>query len=1085
MSKEHPPAPDQESRDQITEELGTTMLVEAAAGTGKTTLMVDRLVNLVVKRQVPVSNIAAVTFTRKAAAEMRERARRMLEKKARSMTGPDGENVSEALDHFSECFIGTIHSFCANLLHERPVEAGVPVDFSQIDEAEDADLREETWEEFSNRLYANDDPVLEELNELGLHVTQLRDGFVSYADYPDVEEWPTSDPPLPDLGPVKEALQDYKPRIARLFPFPDDRGTDDLMDRLENLYYHLDALDWADTDVPALMDALELVTSKGCTLKHWDDDIDNERIKEEKAILDELQEKYGEPLLRIWREKRYHLVMRLFQRAEKLYVNRKKREGVLDYQDLLLKTASLLKDRPSVRRYFRERYPYVLVDEFQDTDPIQAQILMYLTAQDPMETEWKECRPAPGSLFVVGDPKQSIYRFRRADIQMYKQVRSIIDDAGGKIVRLRANFRSVEPIIDWVNGVFEDVFPEEASETQAGRVRLKHGRLEGTGGDLSGLRLLDLDDKCETNEKILEEEPPRVAEYIGWAEEKDITVPRRQGETDEDGTASYDDFLVLTYKKEHLKEYAQQFQKRGIPYEITGGASLNEVPELDLLHRCLSAVVRPDNPIPLVGALRSGLFGVSDRTLYSFQKDGGHFDYQRRLSSSNRDNYGAIASAYEKMRTYRGWLAKLPPATACKRVMEDLGLSIRAASRKGGNIAAGSLEKALALLRAKQNDLHTTEEVVEYLGDLVDNEEEHDGIAARADDSDKVRIMNLHKAKGLEAPIVFLAAPLGKSNQKVSLHVDRMGDRTCGYMEIRGEKKKHHAPLLAHSPNWEQYQEREKEFCEAEYKRLLYVAATRARACLIVSQRPVRPHYNPWRMLSDNLATHPELPKVDWQSDGNREEESITADEVARVSEDLQGRWRSVLSPSRRVLSAKEASVSAEIPFHTTGGRGADWGTAVHGMLQRVMEEPDVDCQRLARNILVEKDLSDELDEELVGTVQQVMESDLWQRASESDRCIPEATFTTPWEAGEEDVPQLLTGKIDLVFHEDDGWVIVDYKTDVVPEEGVDALTKHYAPQLRTYKRAWERGAGQTVKELGLYLTDIDQYHRIAPETVG
>ena len=188
ISKPEKPA-DQDQRDLILKDLDSTMLVEAAAGTGKTTSMVGRMVNLLAEGRCAPDTLAAVTFTRKAAAELRTRFQVELEKAYRQAKQPKRSRLAHALAAMDRCFIGTIHSFCGRLLRERPVEAGVDVAFREIDEVEDTLLRQDAWSQYVASLYAEDHPILTELEELGLEIGSLQDAFIRFADYPDVQEW--------------------------------------------------------------------------------------------------------------------------------------------------------------------------------------------------------------------------------------------------------------------------------------------------------------------------------------------------------------------------------------------------------------------------------------------------------------------------------------------------------------------------------------------------------------------------------------------------------------------------------------------------------------------------------------------------------------------------------------------------------------------------------------------------------------------------------------------------------------------------------------------------------------------------------
>ena len=389
----------------------------------------------------------------------------------------------------------------------------------------------------------------------------------------------------------------------------------------------------------------------------------------------------------------------------------------------MIKAAGLLRDKPHVRTYFRDRFRFLLVDEFQDTDPVQAEVMMLLTATDPKETEWRKCVPRPGSLFVVGDPKQSIYRFRRADIVTYNEVKSMIrrgDGKGGEgeglLLELSVNFRTTRAIIEWVNQVFEpenaepeqssgklNRFPREDSDESPGYVPLRPGRLEGSDGKLSGLYVLSIPEEWSNKDEAAEYEADRIARTIRDAIDSGMTP---------------DDFMIVTFKRRHLSLYARKLQDLGIPNQVSGGTTLNEVSELRLLYLCLQAVVYPDNPVCLVAALRSELFGVSDTALYSLKKAGGRFSYSEAVPEEGLREADAEAfrDAFGRLRRYARWLARLPVPTALEKMVADLGLMALAGSRPGGDVEAGSLAKAIEILRDAQSRMWTSEQVVERAG---------------------------------------------------------------------------------------------------------------------------------------------------------------------------------------------------------------------------------------------------------------------------------------------------------------------------------------------------------------------------------
>ena len=203
--------PDQSERDVIANDLDTTILVEAAAGTGKTTSMVGRMVRLLAEGKCTVATLAAVTFTRKATAELRDRFRMQIEREAERAGGERRDRLDNALNHVEQCFIGTIHSFCARILRERPIEAKIDVAFDELDEDEEYRLRSAAWDEHIAKLYAEDAPILARLDEMGLTPAELRAAYMDFAEYPDVAEWPVP------AAPFDQALADEARRELRAY----------------------------------------------------------------------------------------------------------------------------------------------------------------------------------------------------------------------------------------------------------------------------------------------------------------------------------------------------------------------------------------------------------------------------------------------------------------------------------------------------------------------------------------------------------------------------------------------------------------------------------------------------------------------------------------------------------------------------------------------------------------------------------------------------------------------------------------------------------------------------------------------------
>ncbi|MHC4164718.1 MAG: UvrD-helicase domain-containing protein, partial [Planctomycetota bacterium] len=422
--------PDRAERRRIETELKTTMLVEAAAGTGKTTCLVKRMVALLAEGECGPGRLAAVTFTRKAAAELRARFAARLEESARGASGERQARLTTAPESIHECFIGTIHAFCGRLLRERPVEAGVEVGFEELDEDEEYRLRDEAWNEYVARLHGEKagNTLLDELAALDLGLDRLREAYLTYADYPDVASWPAAPAQLDQaaLDAARQTLRDLA-RHAEGLSLPEQVKSDELIPFYRDLERRL-----RNTRGDAeLLRLLELAISVDHSRQaDWNDPKEG---KAEWVRWNAFLDTHAKPLVAAWRHRRYEPALRVLREAAAHYERLRADHGALSFQDLLMNARRLLREKPHVRRYFRARFTHLLVDEFQDTDPIQAEVMLLLTADDPDEKRWRECRPVPGALFVVGDPKQSIYRFRRADIVTYNQVRDIIREHGAEV----------------------------------------------------------------------------------------------------------------------------------------------------------------------------------------------------------------------------------------------------------------------------------------------------------------------------------------------------------------------------------------------------------------------------------------------------------------------------------------------------------------------------------------------------------------------------------------------------------------------------------------------------------------------------
>ncbi|MEW6173122.1 MAG: UvrD-helicase domain-containing protein, partial [Bacillota bacterium] len=813
---------DAAARRAIVEDLDTCILVEAGAGSGKTHSLVERMVSLITENKCAVEKIAAVTFTRKAAAELNGRFQLALEKALAAETdGTKKERLNRALKELDRCFLGTIHSFCAVLLRERPIEAGLDPDFVEMEELEDRLLREKVWEDYLIGLQAQNPQALEELNKIGVEARDLKGCFDTLSAYPEVE--PVREPaPPPGLDTVREELDKLLRLAQTMLPggVP-PKGWDDLQKMLRR------ALQWRrifdlDHDLTLLRLLAALDKEGSITQNRWPN---AENAKTMLAAFTAFRKDSLTPALRAWREHRHARLVDFVLPAVELYRRHRMERSRLNFQDLLMNTADLLRQNPEVRRCLQQRYSRLLVDEFQDTDPIQAEIMFYLTGRDVGEKDWRRLVPIPGSLFVVGDLKQAIYRFRRADIDTYNEVKRLIAGSGGKVLHLTTNFRSVHAVGEWVNPVFKTLLPEDATPYQAAFAGMDTVRDSG-GGTAAGIRTISIPKFNRNNQdEIARADAGRIAGWIRRALDGGVKLSRTPEEIEEGFTEKPvpGDFMILLRYKDNMDLYARALEERRIPFCIAGGGGFSKSAETAELLKILRSLLDPGDPVRLAAVLRGGLFGLSDKQLWRFRQAGGRFsfldDVPDALSPEDRERF---EWAFASLRRFYEWTQSLPASAALENIVRELGVIPYALTGELGKSRAGHLIQCLEYAAAaERRGITSFSSLVDYLTILADSGVEEE-INIAPWEKDAVRLMNLHKAKGLEAPVVFLANPGKNVKFGPAVHIQRSGDAPRGYFVI--EKRKEYASETLGQPlDWEELSAVEQRYQDAEEMRLLYV----------------------------------------------------------------------------------------------------------------------------------------------------------------------------------------------------------------------------------------------------------------------
>ena len=1101
-------------RATIRSDLQSSFFVEASAGTGKTTCMIDRMTALVRTGVVTVNQITAITFTNKAASELARRFRQRLEKDSvdTSRTDVERQHLQKALAEIDSAIIETVHAFCGRLLRERPIEAGIDPSVKTLDAASEQVFIGRAWRVFCESV--PNDPALSRaracLEETGIDLRDLRSSFETMSAHGDVKSWPYQTIEAPDIRPLMARIDsEIQERLQAVRVPWRQRGMDELMNKLEVVQR---AYRMRFNDSPSsLFKAAEMLQGDcpRITQSLW---LPGKRSKEhqqrQRAHKQELENWWNaivnevtEPLEQ-WYAYRYQFVVPLLQAARDCYQQLRVDEGVLSFHDLLERTAHLLRRRPDVRSVFAKKHPVILVDEFQDTDPLQAEIVLLLTADNPKETNWRLSQIIPGSLFVVGDPKQSIYRFRRADIGTFNFVKERIKCSGGRILQLHSNFRSNPELVEWINehfaGLFEGQQVEMSEQYGPGFTASQASRSVSIPGVLTGMRQL------RVRSRNVRAEAEAIATFIRRAMDRRLTVSRSS--KDEDPACRPSDFMLVTWDTGQLSTYADALYAEGIPCDVTGRKGTDSKNDLWLLHLCLRVGADSDDTIAALAVLRGPLFGFSDPDLEAFHRAGGCIDGRLRVPDGLKDKI--LTHRFEHAsKTFHRWrrlLGALPPVAAIERIINESGLLLVASSANGeagrrGRAAIGAIATLVERLRAERNTFTSIHDVIDWMDDLVANEfprRDFDSLSIDAEAGNAVRVMNLHKAKGLEAPVVFLCDE-GSSHRhrSPSWHISRTEDGAKGYLKISREGLFGRDGKTVATPlQWSEIESEEQRYLDAESLRLLYVAGTRPGSCVVASVFESKDGEvsGGWHELFSDRENIADLPELEAQSD---------TDEVLQAccSNDFEGQF------SDRFAALHAATFSSMTPRdflnehsesirHTGQGLGQEFGTVIHSLLEMELvhvkkshQKPDL--RAAADNAIRETNLSEkgigheELVNRALQLVKDIQSSSTWKRICQSQNQYVEVPFTIVVARDEvpDDVdidsgcqksrvpttaPVLIHGQIDAVFKDESTkpppgmseWIIVDWKTVSVADCDRDALATHYQPQIQLYAYCWSIG---------------------------
>ncbi len=1077
--------PDQASRTSATTVFTQNIVVTAGAGTGKTSLLVERVLNLVGSGCCELERLAAITFTEKAAAELRFRIAEGLEQLRAAATDecdpdpqkPSGRSYSwltvdseispadiaaralVALQQLDRAHLLTIHAFCSELLRLYPMEGRVDPDF-RVDTGEQAELLcRGLWERF----------VELELGPDGkrhtLWTQVLKNSTVS------------------KLAEAAKTLSGWRFPLEVLGP-AGARGTALLAEPATELAAVIDDLISRAAGVTdGQMSWLTTVRRCLGTVAERDDDA-LAVLLNDPAVVRQLKHggwKPGKKLTGVSADEFISVFGRARQFAQLLgtlddrflpglvdvlapfvtsFREEFTRRGFVSFDGLLALARDLLRDHPDVRQRLKRRFDFLLVDEFQDTDPLQYEIVLLLgeipaaCCDDPWNVELQ-----PGRLFVVGDPKQSIYRFRGADYDAFRRAVETIGKQGALMVTLRTNFRSVPGVIESVNTLFSR---DSTTCWHAGDTQPQYEPIAAARGDetnrpaveiwtVDGDRTHRLDRRRRVEGQLIAMEVERL---------------RATG-------VKYGEIQILFRTFSSIPTYLRPLRERNIPFVVDGGKDFIKRPEIKQSLAVLRTLAQPSNETALLAFLRSPAGGVLDTELATWAAAGLRWDWRHESGDAAGELCPRISTCFALLRELSDTTRHLPPDAAVRAIVDRFQLLPLAAAAFEGAQRVANLNKLVAAASDLTRDGHLS------LEDLVDEIEEGGLAELEAesplsdDDTDAIRITSIHKMKGLESPWVLLPDLARQrrnfSSSGLEFAVLREHDGSVHLAAKNGSEAvnaawiRHHLAHLQHE--------------ESEETRVLYVALTRARNRLVLISSPGEKKYNRTRWydalagwgyrpndvpddeakLVGGAVRHRLMQPPTVTTSKYHEPPARKLAAVAAYDEACEQLHRSAVPPFRAPSAAGHEGEG--VPFAARGAPreiAMATGLVIHAALEFWDGEEPSELNKVAGELArIEADRleieCEALDSDVTELLAGFHGSELGEHFGTLDIVARELPLLL-----RDDDGTSWRGSIDLVYRDGDGYTIADYKTDRTSDEG--ALRERYAGQLSVYARALRTG---------------------------
>lgn len=1069
---------DEKQRRRVLTHLDSTLLVEAAAGTGKTSLIAGRVAMLLANGRGP-QHIAAITFTELAAGELSLRIRsyvaallageipKVLELALpRGLTAEQRANLESAQQRLDEITTSTIHGFCQVIIRSYAIETALDPG-SRVIDGPSADAMFEsifsTWliDRLSTGIHA-DDPVAVLSQDAPLKVVEL---IKKLADlkrtHPTARTMPVRLEQRSDIDFV-EAIDGF----ARWFAnSPGEARTGRLLDDLQVLSaLYADCFKskpgfrdlWRLAHPPQLgsmaagssnLSAYRCKTSwkNKCGAEageRWNAEAERHVAKIDRLYRDLLGQ-IADGLVGMLSEALDDVIA--------AYSQRKRAAAALDFDDLLLRAHDLVSKHEVVRVALGEQYQHIFVDEFQDTDRIQAEII-FLIAAKKRPKRWQEAELRPGALFLVGDPKQAIYRFRGADIDAYNEARATIaSQARDSVVEITANFRSQQAIIDHVNKCFESVL---RASGQPGYVRLSP-TLENAEHGLPCAATVSVDLPPGPSAAVQRDEEAAIVAQICRRLVGAIHVQRADGSK---SVLTPGDIALLAPTGTELWRYERALESVGLSVASQAGKTLLRQQETQDVLALLRVLADPADTLAFGAFMRGPMVGMTDEELLdtaeaAHQASGGNEPYRLFDVRTQPDlvSHPVARSVLTALQHLRGRAGATTPRILLAEAIEKLHLRVILAARHG-NRSARALANLDALIEmARPYDVSGLRAFVRDL--QADWELRTPRAEGRIDAStDAIEIVTIHSSKGLEWPVVI---PINTSTtfRPPPQFVHRQSDNTLHWI-IGGVTP----------PELEAAREEEGRQEALQRERMWYVTCTRARDLLIIPELPAASAQS-WSKILDlglqglpklDLNVLPQAAPVQRKAVANQqttEQFALETEAVAMAAPSLT--WIRPSDHDRaEILEPAAMAVDAAYNFVQPVGAGRVRGVLLHKLMEEFLtgelldSDPVVVEQRAAQ-------LMDELREEdslrpdgrpdpreMARTALNTLR--LADVAALRRQLVPEVPI---WSSSHGGV--LLAGRADAVAVEN-GIILaaLDWKSDVVPS---DEERANYIGQIRAY----------------------------------